>query len=663
MKPLRRALSILMSAVLMASLCALPAGAEGLTLGEPTPLTQENAGVPDTTRGNALLHNGYFTQDIQVGDQIRTAKIYIGSDAQLRCYFTVLTVPDGMDTAEFLEGSGWAQLAEDRGEGLFVLEPGPEGWGSYAEEEAYLTAAFAAYNERTWYSNFSTSYLFGYGAGGQVLQQYAMANSMAMIGGVFVDASEIDQNYLLQVGQTVLSDGSTTLSQVPMPVWLINTAETQANQAVADYWKEANDCVETGVALEDGSVQFDQRQDSDRIVTSYSDTRSKVRVLTGSVDICSPAFTQSAYDFMRGYTRYETAVIGGNALGARPDYDAMGLDIYELEMDGLVREYIVYAPESVKASGEKVPMVLLMGGTSQPSRVIFDATHWWEIADREGFIIVSPCAWSDILRWNNTGDPTQRDDLKFIEYVMDQVIANYPVDPTRCYATGQSNGAVMTQFLAQQIPERFAAVAATSGGLIEQELYAQDNGNAMIPTYVLFGEFDNWSYDFTLDGEVRTLVSYFAQRNSTSPVDDPDFCTEEGRFITYGWANDDGVAMVQLTQTLGRPHNCIPSEMELIWDWFSQWSRSQDGALYHNGTLVDTTRAAAEDPSADQPEQPSAGQEVQQYTVVEGDSLWAIAQRFYQDGSRYQDIFQANKERISDPNRIYVGQILVIPAQ
>ena len=121
--------------------------------------------------------------------------------------------------------------------------------------------------------------------------------------------------------------------------------------------------------------------------------------------------------------------------------------------------------------------------------------------------------------------------------------------------------------------------------------------------------------------------------------------------------------MVQLTQTLGRPHNCIPSEMELIWDWFSQWSRSQDGALYHNGTLVDTTRAAAEDPSADQPEQPSAGQEVQQYTVVEGDSLWAIAQRFYQDGSRYQDIFQANKERISDPNRIYVGQVLVIPAQ
>lgn len=658
MKHLKRALAVLLSVTLIVSVFILNAGAANLTLGEPIPLTSENEGVADTTRGNALLHNGYFTQDIVVGDVTRTVKVYIGSNAQLRCYFTVLNVPDGLDTTEFLEKSGWAQLAEERGEGLFVLEPGANGWGSYAQEEAYLTAAFAAYNERTWYSNFSTSYLVGYGKGGQSLQQYAMANSMAMIGGVFVNASEIDGTYLQQVGKTVLSDGTTTLSQVPMPVWLINEIPSTQNQAVIDYWKVANDCVETGATLDDGSIQFDQRSDSDSIVTSYSNTRSKVRVLEEAVDIYSPTFTQSAYEFMCGYTRYETAVIGGNSLGVRPDYQDMGLEIHEFEMDGLVREYILYVPESVKTSGEKAPLVLLMGGSNQPNRIIFDATHWWEIADREGFIIVSPCAWSDVLRWNNTGDPTQRDDLKFIEYVLDDVISNYPVDTTRCYATGQSNGAVMTEFLAQQIPERFAAVAATSGGLIEQELYAQDNGNAMIPTYLFFGEFDNWSYDFTQAGEVRTLVNYFGQRNRTSPVDAPDSRVADGRFITYGWANDSGITLVQLTQTLGRPHNCIPSEMELAWDWFQQWSRGADGTLYHNGQAVNETK---NEPISQMPSDGKGQTVAKEYTVVKGDTLWGIAQRFYQDGTRYMDIFRANQDHIAEADKIYVGQTLVIP--
>jgi hypothetical protein len=50
----------------------------------------------------------------------------------------------------------------------------------------------------------------------------------------------------------------------------------------------------------------------------------------------------------------------------------------------------------------------------------------------------------------------------------------------------------------------------------------------------------------------------------------------------------------------------------------------------------------------------------QSYTVASGDTLWAIAQRFYGDGSKYQKIADANG--ISDPDKIQVGQTLVIPA-
>ena len=50
------------------------------------------------------------------------------------------------------------------------------------------------------------------------------------------------------------------------------------------------------------------------------------------------------------------------------------------------------------------------------------------------------------------------------------------------------------------------------------------------------------------------------------------------------------------------------------------------------------------------------------YTVVKGDSLWKIAKNAYGKGSMWKIIYEANKATISDPNRIYVGQSLVIPA-
>ena len=50
------------------------------------------------------------------------------------------------------------------------------------------------------------------------------------------------------------------------------------------------------------------------------------------------------------------------------------------------------------------------------------------------------------------------------------------------------------------------------------------------------------------------------------------------------------------------------------------------------------------------------------YTVVSGDCLWAIAKKFYGDGSRYTEIYNANVDVIgSNPNLIYPGQVLTIP--
>ena len=49
------------------------------------------------------------------------------------------------------------------------------------------------------------------------------------------------------------------------------------------------------------------------------------------------------------------------------------------------------------------------------------------------------------------------------------------------------------------------------------------------------------------------------------------------------------------------------------------------------------------------------------HTIVKGDTLWAIAKKYYGDGSKYTKIYNANTDKIKNPSLIYPGQVLTIP--
>lgn len=51
------------------------------------------------------------------------------------------------------------------------------------------------------------------------------------------------------------------------------------------------------------------------------------------------------------------------------------------------------------------------------------------------------------------------------------------------------------------------------------------------------------------------------------------------------------------------------------------------------------------------------------YTVVKGDSLSKIAKREYGDANAWGRIYEANRDLIKDPDLIYPGQTLKIPAK
>lgn len=57
----------------------------------------------------------------------------------------------------------------------------------------------------------------------------------------------------------------------------------------------------------------------------------------------------------------------------------------------------------------------------------------------------------------------------------------------------------------------------------------------------------------------------------------------------------------------------------------------------------------------------AAEPEKQFYQVKADDSLSKIAKEVYGDANKYPAIFEANKPMLTDPDKIYVGQTLVIP--
>jgi nucleoid-associated protein YgaU len=84
------------------------------------------------------------------------------------------------------------------------------------------------------------------------------------------------------------------------------------------------------------------------------------------------------------------------------------------------------------------------------------------------------------------------------------------------------------------------------------------------------------------------------------------------------------------------------------------------GVLGDAGRIPDAAEASpkTETAAAHEPP-PPAPEPAQTYTVASGDTLWAIAERFYGDGNKYQQI--ADASGIANPDLIQPDQVLTIP--
>jgi len=92
-----------------------------------------------------------------------------------------------------------------------------------------------------------------------------------------------------------------------------------------------------------------------------------------------------------------------------------------------------------------------------------------------------------------------------------------------------------------------------------------------------------------------------------------------------------------------------------------QEAQRRSPSLGEAGFAIERVQSALNPPAPAAEAAPAAPAE-QAYTVQDGDSLWAIAERQYGDGSQYTRIFEANRDQLDNPDVIQPGQVLRIPA-
>lgn len=84
-------------------------------------------------------------------------------------------------------------------------------------------------------------------------------------------------------------------------------------------------------------------------------------------------------------------------------------------------------------------------------------------------------------------------------------------------------------------------------------------------------------------------------------------------------------------------------------------------ASYSDVTCDLTVDSSLPQPAKAQAAAAGAASGTRTYKVQPGDSLSKIAKEFYGNATEYNKIFEANRDKLSDPNKVQVGQELIIP--
>ncbi|MBL8145796.1 MAG: hypothetical protein JNL34_05360 [Anaerolineae bacterium] len=137
-----------------------------------------------------------------------------------------------------------------------------------------------------------------------------------------------------------------------------------------------------------------------------------------------------------------------------------------LEVAGQTRDYLLYTPPSLDLA-QPVPVVFSLHGFTSNSLQQMGLTHWNDLADENGFLVVYPQGLGFPSRWNAGPVGNRRlgqaDDVSFMRALADEMVRTRCADPARLYVNGMSNGGGMAYRLACEAADVFAAFGGVAG--------------------------------------------------------------------------------------------------------------------------------------------------------------------------------------------------------
>lgn len=141
-----------------------------------------------------------------------------------------------------------------------------------------------------------------------------------------------------------------------------------------------------------------------------------------------------------------------------------------IRVGGLTRTYFLRVPRN--AGPGPAPLVLVFHGGGGNGPGTERLTRFSALADREGFLVAYPEGigrnWYDGREFAGSRAHREHiDDVGFVAALLDAIPRVHPVDPHRVYATGISNGAIFSHYLAARLSSRIAAIAPVVGGIAD----------------------------------------------------------------------------------------------------------------------------------------------------------------------------------------------------